>query len=242
MMRESITRYGRHNLGFMWLFLEPMLFTIGIASLWYALHVVHGSLAIIPFAVIGYSTVLLWRNVANRVGNAIEANTGLLYHRNVRVLDVYLARIFLEMSGATMSFLILLFFFIFTGFMDPPKDLMLMLEGWILLAWFAIGFGLCVGAIFSISEVVDRIWHALTYVVFPLSGAAFFVYWLPENYRKYILYMPMVHATEMIRHGYYGDLIPTFEDPIYFIKVNLVLSFVGISLINYVGKKIEANL
>ena len=34
LMREIITRYGRHNIGFMWMFVEPMLFTLGIAALW----------------------------------------------------------------------------------------------------------------------------------------------------------------------------------------------------------------
>jgi hypothetical protein len=27
--RELLTRYGRHNIGFVWLFAEPMLFTLG---------------------------------------------------------------------------------------------------------------------------------------------------------------------------------------------------------------------
>ena len=29
MLREMMTRYGRHNIGFLWLFAEPMLFTLG---------------------------------------------------------------------------------------------------------------------------------------------------------------------------------------------------------------------
>jgi len=29
-MREIITRYGRHNIGFMWVFVEPMMFTAGV--------------------------------------------------------------------------------------------------------------------------------------------------------------------------------------------------------------------
>ena len=36
LMREIITRYGRDNLGFLWLFVEPMIFTLGITALWSA--------------------------------------------------------------------------------------------------------------------------------------------------------------------------------------------------------------
>lgn len=240
-MREIITRYGRHNLGFAWLFVEPMIFTLGVSALWYYTKAAHGSdLQIVPFAVIGYSTVLLWRNASGKVGNAVNANTGLLYHRNVKILDVFLARIALEVVGATISFLMLSLLFIFVGAMDLPDSFLLMAEGWFLLIWFTIGLSLVVGALFEMSEILDRIWHAFTYLMFPLSGAAFFVYWLPENFQKIIVYVPMVHFSEMIKHGYYGDLIPTYESLSYIIWWNLILSFLGLFLVRYVSEKIEA--
>jgi capsular polysaccharide transport system permease protein len=103
LMREIITRYGRANLGFLWLFVEPMLFTLGITALWTALSLHKTStLPIVAFAVTAYSTVLLWRNCAMRCAMAIPPNVGLLYHRNVRVLDLLIARITLECAGATM--------------------------------------------------------------------------------------------------------------------------------------------
>lgn len=241
-MREMITRYGRHNLGFAWLFVEPMIFTLGVSALWYFSKATHGSdLQIVPFAVIGYSTVLLWRNAANRVGNAVEANTGLLYHRNVKVIDVFLARIILEIAGATISFIVLSLFFISIGEMGLPKNFLLMAGGWFLLVWFSFALALVVGGLFELSEVVDRLWHAFTYLLFPLSGAAFFVYWLPSTLQKVVLYVPMVHFSEMIKHGYYGDLIPTFEDIPYIVSWNLGLSFVGLYLVKYISKKIEAS-
>ena len=33
-MREILTRYGRHNIGFLWLFVEPMIFTLLVTLLW----------------------------------------------------------------------------------------------------------------------------------------------------------------------------------------------------------------
>lgn len=241
-MREIITRYGRHNLGFAWLFVEPMIFTIGVSTFWYLTKAAHGSdLPIVPFAVIGYSTVLLWRNVANRAGGAVQANVGLLYHRNVKLLDVYLARSFLEIIGATTSFLVLSVFFILIGVMQLPDNFLYMAFGWFLLIWFSIALGFFIGCLFEMSEVVDRLWHAFTYLLFPLSGAAFFVYWLPEVFQKVVLYIPMVHFSEMIRHGYYGDLIPTFESLSYIFSWNMALSFVGLYMVRVVSNKLEAN-
>lgn len=241
-MREIITRYGRHNIGFLWLFLEPMIFTLGVAVLWNATKSAHGgNISIIPFAVIGYSTVLCWRNGASRAAKAVDANMGLLYHRNVKVMDVFVARALLEIVGATASFLLLSVIFHFAGVMDLPHDFLYMAYGWFLLIWFTIALAFVVGALFEMSEIVDRLWHALTYLLFPLSGAAFFVYWIPENLRQYLLYLPMVHTTEMIRHGYYGELVPTFEDVGYIVWSNMVLSFLGLVLVRYITKKLESS-
>lgn len=242
LMREIITRYGRHNIGFAWLFVEPMIFTLGVAALWHLTKSVHGSeMSIVPFAVIGYSTVLAWRNVSSRVGGAVQANIGLLYHRNVRLIDVYLARSLLEVIGATISFTVLSLVFIIVGLMVLPDDFLYMALGWFLLIWFSLALGFVVGCLFEMYEILDRLWHALTYIIFPLSGAAFFVYWLPPSFQKFILYIPMVHFTEMIRHGYYGDLVPTFESFKFIVICNLTLSFVGLFLVRLLSNKLEAN-
>ena len=45
MMREVITRFGRNNLGALWLIGEPMIFTLGIVALWTASGMNHGSMA-----------------------------------------------------------------------------------------------------------------------------------------------------------------------------------------------------
>lgn len=232
LMREIITRYGRHNIGFLWLFIEPMIFTLIIAIFWQA---VRGDrfddMPIIPFAVIGYSVVLAWRNSVSRTAKAISANTGLLYHRNVTVIDVFLARVFLEVFGATVSFLVLSVLFHLTGFMPMPDDLLYMMFGWLLMTWFAIGLSFVMGALCEMSEVINRLWSAFSIILFPLSGVAFFVHWLPEIAREWVLYIPMVHLTEMIRHGYYGDIIPTYESVSFIVWCNMVLSFVGLTLV-----------
>lgn len=234
LMREIITRYGRHNLGFLWLFIEPMIFTGLIVLFWDAIRDVnHGGrhIDIIPFALIGYSVVLCWRNAVSRTTKAVSANVGLLYHRNVTVTDVFLARVFLEVYGALVSFLTLFTVFYALDMIVMPSDALYMIYGWVLLVWFSIALSFVIGVMCEMSEVVNRLWSAFSIIVFPISGVAFFVDWLPEMAREYILYVPMVHLTEMIRHGYYGDLIPTYESISYVIWCNMVLSFVGLSLI-----------
>src|SRR3984885_16224197 len=119
MMREVITRYGRDNLGVLWLVGEPMIFTLGVTTLWSAAGLAHGGtgIPIVAFAITGYSSVLMWRNSASQCSAGIESNKSLLFHRSVLVIDVLLTRIALEIAGATMSFIVLSFFFIYIGLM-----------------------------------------------------------------------------------------------------------------------------
>lgn len=236
-MREIITRYGRHNIGFLWLFVEPMIFIVLIALFWQAVRASSfgQDIPIVPFAVIGYSVVLCWRNSVSRTTKAVSANTGLLYHRNVTVIDVFLARIFLEVFGATVSFLVLSVIFHVVGFMPMPDDFLYMVFGWGLMIWFAIGLAFVIGALCEMSEVVNRLWNAFSIIMFPLSGVMFFVHWLPDIAKELVLYIPMVHLTEMIRHGYYGDVIPTYESVNYLVQCNLVLSFIGLTLVRQIS-------
>ncbi len=240
LIREMITRFGRHNIGFLWLFLEPMLFTLGITTLWTLIKATHGTdLPICAFAVTGYSSILLWRNCSNRSVKAIEVNLSLLYHRHVKVFDLFAARLILEISGATASCVILTIVFTALGLMDAPADILTALMGWLLLAWFAFALGLIVGAASERSELIERVWHIITYLLFPLSGAAFLVDWFPKSVQEYLLWIPMIHGTEMMRHGYFGAAVHTYEDPVYLIWVNSVMLLLGLALVRETGRRVE---
>lgn len=239
LMREIITRYGRHNIGFLWLFLEPMLFTMGILSLWTLLGLGKKGLPIAEFALSGYSTILLWRSVANRCANAIEPNLSLLFHKNVKVIDIFLARAFLEILGSTTSLITLTLIFILFDIINVPNDILMIIEGWLLLSWFSIGLGLIIGSLVHMSDTIDRFWHIITYLLFGFSGVAFMVDWLPQSVQKLVLLLPMVHSTEMIRHGYFGNIIKTYEDPLYMVYANFIVGFLGLYLVSVISKKIE---
>src|SRR5258707_12851703 len=78
LMREVITRFGRENLGVLWLIAEPMTFTLGVSALWSAAGMNHGSsLPIVAFAITWYSSVLIWRNTASKCNSAIHKNLNL---------------------------------------------------------------------------------------------------------------------------------------------------------------------
>jgi ABC-type polysaccharide/polyol phosphate export permease len=239
LMREILTRYGRHNIGFMWMFVEPMMFTLGVAALWSFAGLSHSSpLPIVAFAVTGYSAVLLWRNMPGRCVGAVEPNLALMYHRNVKVIDIYASRVLLEATGATMSFTILSLLFISIGWMPYPEDIIKVLVGWFMLAWFGAALAFTVGGMSAMSEVVEKVWHPITYLMFPLSGAMFMVEWLPDAAQKLLLYLPMVHGVEILREGYFGSAVRAHYDIAYMGFICLSLTLLGLSLTREVGRRV----
>ena len=240
LMREIITRYGRDNLGFLWLFVEPMMFTLGVTALWTAAGASHGSsLPIVAFALTGYSSVLLWRNMPSRCAMAIPSNAGLLYHNNVRVIDLFIVRVVLEFAGATTSFTVLAILFTSLGMMEAPVDILGVLLGWIFLAWFGAALAMIIGALSARNDVVERLWHPSAYLLFPLSGAAFMVDWLPPKFQQVVLFLPMVHGVEILREGYFGTAVRTHYSIGFVFVVCMLMTLIALILVHDAGRRVE---
>lgn len=237
--REMLTRYGRHNIGFLWLFAEPMLFTIGVTILWTATKSIHGSdLPIVAFALTGYSSVLLWRNMPGRCIGALQANLALLYHRNIKVMDIYIARLLIEFCGATISFVGLALLFLSIGWIAPPDDVLKVFAGWLVIAWFGCALAIGLGAISYLSELVDKLWHPFSYLLFPLSGAAFLVAALPQFAQDIVLWVPIVHGIEFVREGFFGSQARAIYNLGYLIPFNLVMSLFALIALRYVSRRV----
>lgn len=238
-MREILTRYGRHNIGFLWLFVEPMMFTLGVTALWSATKATHGSnMPIVAFAVTGYSSVLLWRNMPGRCSNAIAPNLSLMYHRHVKVIDIFASRILLEIAGTTTSFVTLTLFFMAIGWIKMPEDIVKIMLGWFMLAWFGAALALLIGALSECSEIIEKIWHPMSYLLFPLSGAVFMVDWLPPAAQKFVLLLPMVHGVEILREGYFGSAVRAHYDLAYMAIVCLCMTLVALAQVRDISRKV----
>ncbi|ASK27544.1 ABC transporter permease [Neisseria chenwenguii] len=240
LMREIITRYGRNNIGFLWLFVEPLLMTAFILMIWTFFRADSVStLNIVAFVVTGYPLMMMWRNASNRAIGAISSNASLLYHRNVRVLDTIFTRMLLEIAGATIAQMAIMAVLVIMGWMDAPSDIFYMLIAWILMALFAVGLGLVICSVAFKFEAFGKIWNTLSFVFMPLSGAFFFVHSLPNNVREYALMLPIVHGTEMFRAGYFGSSVITYESIGFIVLSDLVLLLLGLAMVAKFSKGVE---
>ncbi len=238
-LRESLTRYGRHNIGFLWLFAEPMLFTLGVTIIWNLIGLTKGSgITITEFVLTGYSALLLWRNMPSRCVLALPPNYDLLFHRQVKPIDIFLARGLLEGAGATISFIILAFVFHALTLVRLPHDILQVATAWLLLMWYALAVSLLVGAVSERTEVVEKVWHITMYLMIPLSGSFVMLDSLPQKFRSLMLWIPTVSCAELLREGYFGPAITSYYSISYVVIFNSVVLFFALVQLRIVSRSL----
>lgn len=242
MMRELVTRYGREGLGFLWLVIEPLVFCFGVMGLWSLMkpEYEHG-VRLAPFVMTGYMSILLFRHMVQVSAGAMQANIGLLHHRRVRPLHIFLARLCLEILGGAMAFSIVYMVLLALGSVDPPHDHMKLYGGYMLMAWLSSGFALTVSSLAIRFEVIERILPVSMYLLIPLSGAFVMVDWVPVAYQKLYLLNPLPHTIEMVRDGVFGEFVPTHYDPLYPLLWGALLNISGMLLLTQTKRYLEVD-
>ena len=229
--REMQTRYGRDNIGFLWVVGEPAIFCVGVSVMWTLIRPAHEhGVPVTAFVITGYVPLTMWRHCIGRAVKAFEANGALMFHRQVTPFDVILARSFLEICGVTIAGILVSVAAIVLGFMDLPQDIGLIYLGLLFTFMFCLASALIFAALTEMSELLEKFIGAISYLSIPFSGAFAMVDWVPANYRWTLLWSPPVHASEMIRGGQFGQQVHPHYDIIYVSWVCYLLLLLGISL------------
>ncbi len=241
MLREVITRYGREGLGFIWLVGEPLLFCFGILILWSVIKPAyeHG-IRLGPFVMTGYMCLILLRHQISFSMSALQANVGLMHHRQVSALHLFVARNLLEFAGTTAAFIVVYTVLLTLRQVSLPHDYLLLYAGWCLMGWIGMGLGLTLAGLAMQFDILERLVPVLTYALIPLSGAFFMVEWLPPHVRETYLLIPMPHGVEMIRAAVFGEFVKTHYNPLYAVTVGAMLNIVGLLLIAKGKNRLDA--
>jgi len=232
MIREMTTRFGRDGLGFAWIVLEPMTFCIGVLILWSLTKPAyeHG-IRLQAFSLTGYMCIILLRHMISYSFSAIQANIGLLHHRQVKPLHILISRNILELGGATATFIFVYVALLGVGLIEIPANFLLTYCGWLMMAWLGLGMAILMTGLAMRFEPIERVVGLLTYLLVPLSGAFFMIAWLPPKAQEIMLLIPFPHATEMLRAGVFGPFVETHYDWFYPLAWGMGLNLIGLLLV-----------
>ncbi|GAB6967247.1 ABC transporter permease [Komagataeibacter kakiaceti JCM 25156] len=239
-VRELHTRFGRDNIGFFWLIVEPAMLTIGVSIL----HIssgpfMHHGMPTGSFIISGYTCFILFRSIVNRASDAIESNRTLLYHRMITIFDVLLARGVLELGSTILAVVVLSTVMQSIDYGFLPQRPLLMLTGLFMLFWFAFGLSMVIAAASEKSTMVERLVHPATYLCLPISGAFTIQQTMPDPFRWYMSWWPTTEAFELIREGQFQDYTSDYTFPVYILGWCLILSVVGLMYLRAVRKDVH---
>jgi capsular polysaccharide transport system permease protein len=239
-LRELHTRYGRENIGYLWLILEPMLLAM-IVGLIHARggNIHQGDVKPVPLSVIGYCNFMLFRSIFNRGEGAIEQNLSLFYHRTIKPLDVLIARALLETAGTWVAFVILMSAAIGLDMTHLPARPAWLLVGMFSMLWFAFAGSLVIAGLTYERRTLGRLVHPFTYLMMPLSGAFFTMSMLPGPLRNIFLWIPLAHIFEILRYGWFHSSNHKYFDAGYVLVWLLGLSLMGLILLSQARKRIH---
>lgn len=241
LLRDLQSRYGRHNIGYLWVIGEPLM----LASVITLLHTLatHGekSHGIAPFTFIltGYCLFMVFRSATTRSDGILHSSESLLYHRMIQPLDVIVAQMTLDFLAAVSALILLQVLGIIFGLSTFPARPIYVIGALVLIGTFSFAVSMIVAAYSYRSAFVERLIHPLTYFTGPLSGAMFSMSFLPSGARAYMAWNPMMGIFEMARYGQFQQASDKWMHIDFVVGVICFLTFWGLIEIRRIRREIH---
>lgn len=230
-IRELKTRFGNYKGGFIWMLIEPLAHvTIMSLIFTYVRHRQLLGIDIPVFIVTGIVPFLLFKNIALRVMDGVDANRGLFSFRQIKPMDAFIARALLDGILSISVFAILLVAMSWLGMDVPFKDPLTV----ILIFAVMVPAGMGLGMIFCVTThympEAKTLIRLLFMPLYLFSGVIFPVASLPQKYIDLLLWNPLLHAVETLRGAFFDHYhVVQGVSPGYFLMATLAVLALGMA-------------
>jgi capsular polysaccharide transport system permease protein len=239
-LREMRVRFGRSQLGYLWAVTEPVGYVAAFSAMFHFMdrHPPFGSSMPLFFAA-GVLPFHLFRNLANQLAAAFNANQALMTYPIVQPIDTVLSRAILEVATSLFILLVVLGAFVVAGDAPLPANIMRIVEAIALLSLLGFGYGLMSAVIITRIDAWQNMTRLIMTPMLFLSGVFYSLDTLPPKMREIVAWNPVIHGVEMFRDGYYTNYRSGDIDTAYLFIVGLVLTFVALAMERTIRGRIE---
>jgi capsular polysaccharide transport system permease protein len=239
MIRELNTRFGRDNIGFLWIMAEPLLFAGLVSIVWTFMRgTEENGVSIVALIGSGYLPLTFFRNSVGRSAKVVEANSGLMYHRQVKMLDFVLTRVIIEFIGAMMAYVFLGSVMCAFGLFPIPNNIGILIGGLVIYGFFTLSICLILAPLSEVSELVERLLPVTTYIMIPFSGTFNMNSWLSPQVRDIMLWSPPANAMEIMRYGLFGETVQPYYSITEPLVVSTICTMFGLIFMRKIRRKI----
>ena len=232
MLRELKNNFGRSRLGYFWALAEP-------AAMVAILTALHAGVAgtgtpiyqenPIIFFVFGAVPYFLFSNALSQTQGVCASQKGLFNYRQIKPIDIMLARSAIDGLMMSMVLLVFLFVWVWMGKSLPAIQPLELVCALFSLFMLGISLGLVFEVIGTIFEDLRKIFSILTRPLFFISGAFFTMKMVPTGVLDVLYFNPVLHGVDLARDA----VLPGYNSPaswIYLWGVILSLQAFGLAM------------
>lgn len=228
-LREMSVSYGRSPGGYLWAVLEP---AIGIFLMTFLFSLAFRAPplgASFPlFYATGLVPFLFYMELSNKIGNALKYSRQLLAYPAVTFVDAILAR-----AALNAITLLLVGYIIFAGItvlfdtrsVFDPSALVL---AYAMAASLALGIGTMNVVLLSMIPIWGQVWAILNRPLFLISCIFFLYDGVPEPWKGYLWYNPLIHVVGQMRTAFYPSYDAAYVSPSFIFGLSLSLLALGL--------------
>lgn len=240
-LRETRTKFGEHQLGYLWAVLEPSFWVLTFWGMYLVIgRPVSPGLDDLSFLVTGVLTYELFANNVSRIGEAINGNKPLLFYPQVQPIDLVWARAALESATIGAVFVLLMGGAAFWRGEWPSIDsVLLVLDGMFLATLLGTSLGLFLCMLSELLPVVDRLRGPVMRPLFWVSGLFFTLDEVPPEVHDLLLLNPVLHTLELVRDGWFPEYTSPRASSFYALSFGLAFMVVGLLLERIVRRRLE---
>ncbi len=239
MLREMGSTYGTSPGGYVWAILQPIGMIV-ILSLAFSLLLRTPSLgtSFILFYATGFLPFDVYNQLSNLVGKSLFYSRSMLAYPRVIWLDAIIARVILN----TIT-LLTVFCIVITGIIYfAGTRTVVTVQPIILGLLIAITFGIAVGLVNCFLGGLFPVWNVIYKIIkrpmFLASGVLFIMEDMPPAVQNILWWNPMIHATGIVRSGFYSTYYASYASPAYCFAVSFVAIVVGLIFVRAYHEKI----
>lgn len=231
-IREMFRKFSGYKFGSFWVLFEPLMMMVFFIVLFGARG--RGAFGFIDPPLFVLAAFLPFRGffqgMVRETRTAPNVMKGLTHFRQISLLDVMLAKAVMGMVVETLVWVIISIGLMWAGYEPIPDNILETLLGMLLIASFGFALGMLFCMLMTFAREVDKF---LMFVNMPLlfTSAVFFpMTSVPEPYRTWLSYNPLVHVMEFIREMWFSHYTSPVVDMEYFMTWLVCLMGLSLSL------------
>jgi len=229
MLREMATTNTRSAGGYLWAILEPVAGILLLTAIFSAAFRTPPIGVNFPiFYATGLVPFTLYASVSGKMAASLQFSRALLAYPTVTFVDALLARFLVNIMTQIMVAYLIFSFILLIYDTRTILELPRIIEAFVMAAVLAAGIGVMNCYLFSAFPLWQQLWAIVNRPLFILSGLFFTFESIPQPYRDYLWYNPLIHVVGMSRSGFYPTYDADYVSRIYVYGIGFGLMLFGL--------------